>query len=555
MKKLLYSLALATAVIAWGCKKSDNNTPPDTTPPTISAVASAPNPNGTAVITWTTNEASDSRVDYGTAAATLTSNVVDAALVTTHSVTLPGLVVGKTYYFRVTSKDASANSSTSPATGTDPGSFTVKYADGSILDVRGVITANTSWTKNYKYRLRGYVYVENGVTLTIEAGTQIISNKDSAGVLTITRGAKIQAEGTQAAPIVFTSAETSPTPGDLGGVILAGSAPGNGNHAKIEGGVDSKYELFGGTNPTDNLGVFKYVRIEYAGKAVNPGDEVNGLSLYGVGNGTTIDYVEVLRGLDDAFEFFGGTVNCKHLIAYNSADDDYDMDDGYSGMIQFAVSVKDPKFTDPKGTTGDVSNNFEVDNVNPANGFLLSRAPISFPVLSNFTAIGPNNAAGTSHDYGWGMRWRRGTKFILANSVVLGGQKGGFRLQEDSTIAYHQRGTSAFYNSYVHTALGAVVDVQAGLTIPNLTYDVTSVTNTLTTTYHSNIVTDPTTLKLGDPFNNTAPNLKPQAGSPLLTGARFDFGTLNNAFFTPVTYVGAFDGTTDWTTGWSVFNK
>ena len=120
-----------------------------------------------------------------------------------------------------------------------------------------------------------------------------------------------------------------------------------------------------------------------------------------------IDNVEVVRGLDDAFEFFGGTVNCKHLIAYNCADDDFDMDDGYRGMIQFAISVKDPVFTDNKGTTGDVSNNFEVDNVNPANGFVLSRTPITSRVLSNFTAIGPNNAAGASSDYGWGMRWRK----------------------------------------------------------------------------------------------------------------------------------------------------
>jgi hypothetical protein len=553
MKKLLYSLAVAALVVSAACKKSDP--PPDTTPPAISAVTATPNAAGSAVITWTTNEAADSRVDYGTTSTTLGSNVTDAALTTTHSINIPGLTVGQTYYFRVSSKDAAGNTSVSPAIGTDPGSFTVKYADGSVLDVRGVISASTTWTKNYKYRLRGYVYVENGVTLTIEAGTQIVSNKDSAGVLVITRGGKIQAEGTSSAPIVFTSAETSPAPGDLGGVIIAGSAPGNGNHAKIEGGVDSKYELFGGTNSADNSGVIKYWRIEYAGKAVNPGDEVNGLSLYGVGNGTTIDYVEIVRGLDDAFEFFGGTVNCKHLIAYNSADDDYDMDDGFAGMIQFAVSIKDPRFTDPKGTTGDVSNNFEVDNVNPANGFLLSRAPITFPVLSNFTAIGPNNAAGTSADYGWGMRWRRGTKFILANSVVLGGQKGGFRLQEDSTIAYHQRGSSAFYNSYVHTALGLAVDVQTGLTIPGLTYDAASVTARLTGTYFTQIVTDVATLKLGDPFNNAAPNLKPQAGSPLLTGAKFDFGTLNNAFFSAVPYVGAFDGTTDWTTGWAVFNK
>jgi hypothetical protein len=288
---------------------------------------------------------------------------------------------------------------------------------------------------------------------------------------------------------------------------------------------------------------------------VNPGDEVNGLSLYAVGSGTTIDYVEVLRGLDDAFEFFGGTVNCKHLIAYNSADDDYDMDDGYRGMIQFAVSVKDPAFTDNKGTTGDVSNNFEVDNVNPANGLALSRTPITFPVLSNFTAIGPNDAAGTSADYGWGMRWRRGAKFILANSIVMGGHKGGLRLQEDSSIAYYVRGTSAFYNSFLH-AVTNDVDVQTGLTIPGIpSYDVASITAQTTGDYKSTIVDDPGDIMLTDPFNNANPNLKPAAGSPALAGALFDFGTLSDAFFEKVSYRGAFDGTTDWTTGWSVWNK
>lgn len=422
-------------------------------------------------------------------------------------------------------------------------------------DVRGIITTDQHWTKDKVYRLRGYVYVTNNATLTIDPGTKIVSNKDSAGVLVIYRGAKIQANGTAAEPIVFTSAETNPAPGDLGGVVLAGQASGNGNHSVIEGGVDAAFSAFGGTNDADNSGTLKYVRIEYAGKAVNPGDEVNGLSLYGVGSGTTIDYVQVVRGLDDAFEFFGGTVNCKHLIAYNCADDDFDMDDGYRGKIQFAVSVKDPAFTDAKGTTGDVSNNFEVDNVNPSNGFLLSRAPITAPVLSNFTAIGPNGAANQSADYGWGMRWRRGSKFTLANSVVIGGKKGGLRLQEDSTISYYLNGKSSFYNSYVH-ALANPIDVQTGLAMPGGTmYDLASVTTLTTGDYKSMIVDNTADLKLNDPFNNAAPNLQPAAGSPLLTGALFDLTNLGDAFFEKVAYKGAFDGTTDWTAQWTVWGK
>src|SRR6185369_6206253 len=297
-------------------------------------------------------------------------------------------------------------------------------AVGSTVDVRGIIRTSQTWRKDFIFRLRGYVYVTDGATITIEPGTKIVSNKDSAGVLVIYRDGKIIADATSSSPIVFTSNESSPAPGDLGGLIIVGQAKGNSNHSVIEGGVDPAFSSFGGTDDAHNSGILRYVRIEYAGKAVNPGDEVNGLSLYGVGSGTTIDNVEVLRGLDDAFEFFGGTVNCKHLIAYNCADDDFDLDDGYRGKIQYAISVKDPAFTDNKGSTGDISNNFEVDNVNPANGLLYSRTPITSPILSNFTAIGPNDAAGTSADYGWGMRWRRGAKFILANSIVMGGHKG-----------------------------------------------------------------------------------------------------------------------------------
>ncbi|OQP60874.1 hypothetical protein A3860_03865 [Niastella vici] len=431
--------------------------------------------------------------------------------------------------------------------------------NNSGTEIRGTITSDLHWTKDKTYRLRGYVYVQTGVTLTIDPGTKIVSNKDSAGVLVIYRGAKIMAQGTAAEPIVFTSNETSPAPGDLGGVVLVGQATGNGNHSVIEGGVDAAFSAFGGTNDADNSGIMKYVRIEYAGKAVNPGDEVNGLSLYGVGSGTTLDYIQVVRGLDDAFEFFGGTVNAKHLIAYNSADDDFDMDDGYRGKIQFAISIKDPKFTDAKGTTGDVSNNFEVDNVNPSNGFLLTRTPITSPVLSNFTAIGPNNASGVSSDYGWGMRWRRGTKFILANSIVIGSQKGGFRLQEDSTIAYFARGISGFYNSFLQ-AYQNTVDVETGKTIPGVTYDASTITAQLTGSNKTTIFTAGTTgntdMKLTDPFNNTAPNVKPATGSPALSGALFDFSTsLGDAWFDKVAYRGAMDGTTDWTASWTVWNK
>lgn len=420
------------------------------------------------------------------------------------------------------------------------------------VDVRGSITSSQHWTADKTYRLRGYVYVDGNSTLTIDPGTKIVSNKDSAGVLVIYKGSKIMAAGTADKPIVFTSNETDKKPGDLGGVVIVGKATGNGNHAVLEGGVDAAHNTFGGTDDADNSGTLSYVRIEYGGKAVNPGDEINGLSMYTVGSGTTVDHIQVIRGLDDAFEFFGGAFNAKYLIAYNCADDDFDMDDGYHGKIQFAVSVKDPAFTDNKGTTGDFSNNFEVDNTTDANGYL--KNPVTSPTLSNFTAIGPNNVAGTSADYGYGMRWRRGAKFILANAIVMGSQKAGLDIDNDPTAQFYIDGVSGFRNSLLHAVnnpyqtdkLSAVVFTAATLKTLAETRD------------GSKSYTAATDIGLTDPFNNAAPNLLPKSGSAAATAAaKFDGAALGDSFFTKVTYVGAIDPAgTDWTkAAWTAWGK
>jgi hypothetical protein len=539
MKNLRILSVLFLLMASFACKKTEQPTPVPTIPvPTITALSATSGIAGDQITIIGSNFTNATSVTFGgTAAASFT--VKDATSITA--------VLGAGASGEVVV--------TTPGGAGKLAGFTF-FGAGSKFDVRGLITTNTTWKKDFVYRLRGYVYVINGATLTIEAGTKIVSNKDSAGVLIVTPDAKIIADGTASAPIVFTSAETAPIPGDLGGIVIAGNAKVNANHAVIEGGLDVKYQSFGGNNDADNSGILRYVRIEYAGKAVNPGDEVNGLSLYGVGNGTVIDYVQVSRGYDDAFEIFGGAVNCKHLIAYNSADDDFDFDDGYRGMIQFAISFRDPAFTDPKGTSGDVSNNFEFDNVNPSNGFTLSRPPVTSPVMSNFTAVGPNNAVGMSADYGWGMRMRRGSQFILANSVVIGAKSEAFRVQEDSTIAYFLRGSSQLYNCYLHdqSAKFAAADKYSASASPYTiagfpTYDLTTIKNTYKATGTTEVA-DVATLKLTAPFNVAAPNLNPQAGSPLLSGAAFVPTKLANAFFEKVSFVGAI-GTTDWTTGWA----
>jgi hypothetical protein len=417
------------------------------------------------------------------------------------------------------------------------------------VDVRGSITTAQHWTKDKVYRLRGYVYVDNNVTLTIDPGTQIVSNKDSAGVLVIYKGSKISAAGTAAEPIVFTSNETDKKPGDLGGVVIVGNATGNGNHGSIEGGVDAAHKAFGGTNDADNSGTLQYVRIEYAGKAVNPDDEINGLSMYAVGSGTTVDHIEVVRGLDDGFEFFGGSFNAKYLIAYNCADDDFDMDDGYHGKIQFAVSVKDAAFTDPKGTGGDISNNFEIDNTTEANGMV--RTPVTAPIMSNFTAIGPNN--NDNKDYGYGMRWRRGAQAVLANSIVLGGQKAGLDIDNDPTAQLYKDGKSGFRNSLLHALTDTYKTEKVAVGIG---LDGASLKTLAEGRDGSKSFTSAADVGLTDPFNNKAPNLIPKTGSAALsTAAKFET-ELNDAFFTKVTYIGAIDPTNDWTkAAWVIWNK
>lgn len=415
-------------------------------------------------------------------------------------------------------------------------------------DIRGVISTNKTLTKDKVWTLRGFVYVTGNATLTIEPGTKIISKRDSAGILVITKGAKIDARGTAAAPIVFTSGESAPIPGDLGGVIVAGNATANGNHAQMEGVTDTKYNQFGGTNDADNSGFLQYIRIEYAGKSVNPNDEVNGLSMYGVGSGTTVDHIQVTRGLDDAFEFFGGSFNAKYLVAYNNADDDFDFDDGYHGNLQYLISIKDPAFTDSK-TGGDLSNNLEWDNSNGKIPFTVT--PNTHARISNATLIGPNNVNSTVlANYGYGARFRRGAQFEIVNSVFLGSQAASFSIESVETANAFINGTSVFKNNVIHSIATSPFNVGSDAVASGLT-----VAQMQTLSTGLSILTAPADAKLTDPFNIAAPKVIPQSGSPLLTGAAFSGNfTSANSFDTTVAFKGAM-GTTDWTAGWTVWGK
>ncbi|UKB80833.1 hypothetical protein [Chryseobacterium sp. MEBOG07] len=425
------------------------------------------------------------------------------------------------------------------------------------LILSGKITSNLTLKANKIYKLRGLVYVTNGATLTIEPGTKIVGEADKNGALIITRGSKIMAEGTAANPIIFTSEKPSPKRGDWAGVVILGAAPTNASFGgangvgEIEGGINNSdgLGLYGGTNAADNSGVLKYVRIEYAGYAFLPDKEINGLTFGGVGNGTKVDYVEVAYANDDSFEWFGGTVNCSHLISYKGLDDDFDTDNGFAGNIQFGIAVRDSQVADVSG-----SNAFESDN--DANGSTLT--PQTSATFSNMTIIGPINSAapGTINAlFQNALQIRRNSSISVFNSVFTGFPVGLFidatkGAPTDNNIV----GNKLFFENNV--LAGNTTPLKFG---PSTSTPTTYTLNDLTTWFNAKgntILASTADVKLAGAWApaGTTPNFTPSAGSPLLTGGAFTNPKLA-AWFTQVTYRGAVKDANDtWYAGWTNFN-
>jgi hypothetical protein len=272
--------------------------------------------------------------------------------------------------------------------------------------------------------LQNKVYVKNGATLTIQPGTIIRGDLATQGTLIITKGSKIIAEGTATNPIVFTSNEDigNRAEGDWGGLVILGQAVNNqpGGVANIEGIAPTSDTQYGGTNDQDNSGILKYVRIEFAGIPLVPNKEINGITFGSVGSETQVDYIQVSFSGDDSFEWFGGTVNCKHLIAYRGTDDDFDTDFGYRGKVQFALSIRDLNLSDAPGD----SNCFESDN--DAAGS--SNLPQTAAIFSNITIVGAKMdgtvSLPTGEKFEKAFRIRRNSSISVYNTLVVGWEKG-----------------------------------------------------------------------------------------------------------------------------------
>ena len=479
--------------------------------------------------------------------------------------------------------------------------FTITVTAKPIVDIAaGNLLGEHSWSSDTIYRINGFVRVgrdepqegggfinETGV-LNIEAGTLIIGDKETKATLVVQRGSKIFAIGEKNNPIVMTSEQPVGLrlPGDWGGLVMCGRTVNNqGASVQLEGGYGAWH---GGDKALDDVsessGEIRYLRIEYAGVPINPNEEINTLTMGSVGKGTKIDYVQASYGLDDAFEWFGGSVDCKYLVAYRGLDDDFDVDFGFSGTIQFGLGIRDAALADQSG-----SNGFEVDN----NGSGTGSEPFTEATFANMTIIGPKKTRETAinTNFQHGAQLRRNSRIKINNSFFTGYPEGIYidDSRGGATSAHaltdHLRlrnvivagvkdwggnGHGSVYNAAVEgtavTGLPFNVKDPSSEAIGNyrhpnaprgvsLKQDATPGFNIVewfnTAAYNNKRLASWEEAGINPTIFDLTPNpgVLPQAGSMLLGNAKWD-NVPDRAKFEEVTFIGAF-GSENWTEGWA----
>ncbi len=479
-----------------------------------------------------------------------------------------------------------------------------------IVELTGNLTTQ-SLDASKPYLLKGQVFVPSGVTLTIPEGTVIKGDKATKAALIVQPGGTLIANGSAAKPIVFTSAQNigERDRGDWGGVLILGNAWVNQTALPAIEGITPS-QTYGNitsptTNATDNSGSLNYVRIEYAGVELTPNNETNSLTMGGVGSGTTIDYVQVSFGGDDGFEWFGGSVNAKHLVSHSTWDDDFDTDFGWAGNVQWALAVRNPFFADQSGSAS-----FESDNQANANDTPSGSAGYTRGVFSNVTVLGPrdylvgtesnlNNPRPISGNYFQALHIRRRTALSIFNSFISGFPI-GLRMDDDATITNFTQGSPLGFlqNNVIFTPRTANTSsgsLAANYATSSTTPDAATALTNVTTYWTTNNITEANTGFLTNgstkiptwgvsvdapvagvivpPYATyginldlffakytaatypSNPNFAVSSGSLTgqTAGTLFANTKLTGGFFdTTLTYKGAF-GSTDWTDTWSEF--
>jgi hypothetical protein len=409
--------------------------------------------------------------------------------------------------------------------------------DETIMTDSGQGTGTVTWKKNSHIILQGLVFVNDGQTLTIEPGTVIrfrSGQAENSSALIVARGGKIIAEGTKEEPIIFT-VEGDDLKGSIpnearglwGGLIILGNAPLNvkGGESFIEGiPIWEPRIIFGGTDEKDNSGKLKYISIRHGGTNIGDGNEINGLTLGGVGNGTSLDYIEVISNEDDGVEIFGGNVNLKHVVIAYCGDDALDYDLGWKGNVQYLLGIQLPYLGDKMIEAG--------GGTDPVDG-----QPYSLPNIFNVTLYAKGNGAVNPL-----IAFENNAAGILANSIMMNNLKGVDLQQTDQQHdSFHQW---EIENLKVSNNLFYQVAGNQPGEIFKITGLATEEQKTLWSNYFTraqNIVQDP---KLTNYINNFVPTQK----------IEMSLSPYPDNWFQPVTFPGAF-GEDNWIEGWSALSQ
>ena len=402
--------------------------------------------------------------------------------------------------------------------------------------------SNVTWTADNTYVLAGLVFVDDGATLTIEAGTVIKGQPgqgENASALVVARGGKIFAEGTAANPIIFTSTADDVTdPGNLpldarglwGGVIILGKASLNSSPGEtpIEGiEVTETRGLYGGSDDADNSGVFRYVSIRYGGTDIGAGNEINGLTMGGVGSGTVIDHVEVANNADDGFEWFGGTVNASHLVVTTVGDDAFDYDEGWRGKGQFWFALQ-------ASDTGNRAGEHD-GGTDPEDG-----TPYATPTIYNVTYIG-SGADGDNGDNDVVLKFRDNAGGQYHNSIFTDFVGEGVDIED---LDSGEDSRSRLEAGDLLLACNIWWGFGSGNTFEAVAPDDWTREHLMA---NGNEVVDPQLTGISR-TNDGGLDPRPMPGSPALSGAASPQG---DGFFQAVGYRGAFDADNLWVAGWT----
>jgi len=451
-------------------------------------------------------------------------------------------------------------------------------------DITLDITTSRTLYADTVYTLKGFIHVTNQATLTIQPGTRILGDYNTLGSsLFIMRGAKIQAVGTADKPIVFTSSRAAGTrqPGDWGGLLIIGNAIDNrtgatpieieGSGTEPNGGSGHNYAVpySGGTEAADNSGELRYVRVEFAGYAPSPDNELNAFTFAAVGSGTKLSYLQAMAGLDDSFEWFGGSVDADHLVSYEAGDDHFDQSESYNGRLQYLIAFQSTQLTQRTGAGNPSSDPQGIEN-DGCNGTGCtsghSQQPFTIPAIANFTLVGTGNLATSGTNGGIGMMLRRGTGGYYVNGIVARFPRAGVSIRDTAT--YNRAGATATQDlASADLALKNVLFVETAVTFQGA--NGTNVQNSLDMASNGLTTNAATTASLFTAFPATtsetttaaAFDWTPTAGAPAATGG---MTTFNGKLATKVAgsavagtgFLGAAaPGGTKWWAGWTVYTQ